>query len=147
MKLRKDQVDLAEMRPSKPVPEARMLRKQAGDWLKQKRAEAGLSQVDLAARLDLKYYTFISQVENGFSRVPTDMLQAWSTHLGLDPARVLETDSSTFVRPAPRPAFSVLGHDRWAAAGLAPLRDWREALHAAVAAGAVAVPPTPPAGS
>ncbi len=64
--------------------------------------------------------------------------------LGLDPERVLETDSSAFVRPAPRPAFSVLGHDRWAAAGLPPMRDWREALHAAVAAGAVSLPPVPP---
>ncbi|PSL38773.1 dTDP-4-dehydrorhamnose reductase [Labedella gwakjiensis] len=67
--------------------------------------------------------------------------------LGLDPERVLETDSSTFVRPAPRPAFSVLGHDGWAAAGLEPMRDWRDALHAAVAAGAVSVPPTAPARS
>ncbi|RUR01342.1 dTDP-4-dehydrorhamnose reductase [Labedella endophytica] len=71
--------------------------------------------------------------------------QAIFEELGLDPERVLETDSSTFARPAPRPAFSVLGHDGWSAAGLPPMRDWREALHAAVAAGAVAVPPAPAA--
>jgi dTDP-4-dehydrorhamnose reductase len=47
---------------------------------------------------------------------------------GLDPERVLPTDSSSFVRPAPRPAYSVLGHDGWARVGLAPLRDWRAAL-------------------
>jgi transcriptional regulator with XRE-family HTH domain len=86
MKLREDQVKIAVADTDKSVPESRILRKQAGDWLKQQRAEAGLSQVDLAARLALKYYTFISQVENGFSRVPTDMMQAWATHLGLDPA-------------------------------------------------------------
>jgi transcriptional regulator with XRE-family HTH domain len=86
MKLRKNQVESVPAELAKPVPEARILRKQAGDWLKQKRADAGLSQVDLAARLALKYYTFISQVENGFSRVPTDLMQAWATHLGLDPA-------------------------------------------------------------
>ncbi|HEU5029962.1 MAG TPA: dTDP-4-dehydrorhamnose reductase [Spirillospora sp.] len=51
--------------------------------------------------------------------------------LGHDPARVRATTSERFVRPAPRPAFSVLGHGRWAAAGLAPMRDWRDALHAA----------------
>lgn len=51
--------------------------------------------------------------------------------LGLDPARVRPTTSERFVRPAPRPAFSVLGHGRWAAAGLAPMHDWRDALHAA----------------
>ena len=54
---------------------------------------------------------------------------------GADPARVLPTDSATFVRPAPRPSYSVLGHDAWAAAGLAPMRPWREALSAAFADG------------
>jgi dTDP-4-dehydrorhamnose reductase len=47
---------------------------------------------------------------------------------GLDPDRVLPTDGSKFVRPAPRPAYSVLGHDAWAAAGLTPMRPWTEAL-------------------
>jgi dTDP-4-dehydrorhamnose reductase len=31
----------------------------------------------------------------------------------------------------------VLGHDGWAAAGLTPMRPWREALTAAVASGAI----------
>ncbi|WP_406139906.1 dTDP-4-dehydrorhamnose reductase [Streptomyces sp. NBC_01089] len=48
--------------------------------------------------------------------------------LGADQARVLPTTSEAFVRPAPRPAYSVLGHDRWAAAGIEPLREWRLAL-------------------
>lgn len=56
---------------------------------------------------------------------------------GLDPDRITPTDSAAFERPAPRPAYSVLGHDRWAVAGLTPLRDWRDALSAAVAAGAL----------
>jgi dTDP-4-dehydrorhamnose reductase/4-ketoreductase len=51
---------------------------------------------------------------------------------GADPDRVRPTDSRAFVRPAPRPSYSVLGHERWRAAGLAPLRDWRTALHEAL---------------
>jgi dTDP-4-dehydrorhamnose reductase len=50
---------------------------------------------------------------------------------GADPERVHTTSSAAFVRPAPRPSYSVLGHRRWSEAGLAPIRDWRQALHAA----------------
>ncbi|MDP9735437.1 MULTISPECIES: dTDP-4-dehydrorhamnose reductase [unclassified Curtobacterium] len=64
-----------------------------------------------------------------------DFTRAIFEEVGLDPERVLPTDSSAFVRAAPRPAFSVLGHDGWRRAGLAPMRDWRDALHAAAAAG------------
>jgi dTDP-4-dehydrorhamnose reductase len=50
---------------------------------------------------------------------------------------VLPTDSASFVRPARRPAYSVLGHDGWARAGLQPMRPWAEALAAAAASGAL----------
>jgi dTDP-4-dehydrorhamnose reductase len=50
---------------------------------------------------------------------------------GADPDRVQPTTSADFVRPAPRPNYSVLGHDRWAQAGIPEMRDWREALAAA----------------
>lgn len=69
-----------------------------------------------------------------------EFTKAIYSELGLDPERVLPTDSSAFIRPAPRPAYSVLGHDRWAAVGLPEMRDWRDALRAAVAAGALAAP-------
>jgi dTDP-4-dehydrorhamnose reductase len=45
---------------------------------------------------------------------------------GLDPAIVKPTTSDQFVRPAPRPAYSVLGHDALAAHGVEPIGDWRE---------------------
>ncbi len=54
---------------------------------------------------------------------------------GLDPQRIRPTDSSAYVRPAARPGYSVLGHDRWAAAGLAAQPDWHDQLGAAFAAG------------
>ncbi|WP_268760975.1 dTDP-4-dehydrorhamnose reductase [Frondihabitans sp. Leaf304] len=67
-----------------------------------------------------------------------DFARAVFSEAGLDPERVLPTDSAAFVRPAPRPAFSVLGHDAWAAAGLAPMRSWQEALAQASAEGVFA---------
>lgn len=54
---------------------------------------------------------------------------------GIDRSAVTPTDSSAFVRPAPRPAYSVLGHDRWVEVGLTPMRPWQEALVDAFADG------------
>jgi dTDP-4-dehydrorhamnose reductase len=51
--------------------------------------------------------------------------------LGLDPARVEPTTSEDFVRPAPRPAYSVLSTEKWQRAGLPELPHWRDALHEA----------------
>lgn len=59
---------------------------------------------------------------------------------GLDPERVLPTTSDALARPAPRPAYSVLSHEKWDAAGLPPMPDWttglREALPLLTGAGA-----------
>ena len=48
--------------------------------------------------------------------------------LGQEPERVHPTTTDKFPRPAPRPAYSVLSGEAWAAAGLSPLRGWRDAL-------------------
>jgi len=47
---------------------------------------------------------------------------------GLDPGRIRPTTSERFPRPARRPAYSVLGHEHWPAAGLTPMTDWRSML-------------------
>ena len=47
---------------------------------------------------------------------------------GLDPERVQPTTSEAFPRPAKRPAYSVLGHGRWAASGVAVQPDWHDQL-------------------
>lgn len=66
-----------------------------------------------------------------------DFARAIFEDSGLDPDRVLPTDSSSFTRPAPRPGYSVLGHAAWDAAGLPAPRPWRDALRAAIAEGAL----------
>ena len=72
--------------PARSAADAKLMRKQAGTWLKQLRAAAGLSQIDLAAQLGLKYYTFVSQVENGFGRVPTESMANWAEALQVEPS-------------------------------------------------------------
>ncbi|MFY1692351.1 dTDP-4-dehydrorhamnose reductase [Plantactinospora sp. WMMB782] len=47
---------------------------------------------------------------------------------GLDPERIRRTGSDRFPRPARRPGYSVLGHDGWSRAGLAPMAHWRTML-------------------
>jgi len=47
---------------------------------------------------------------------------------GLDPERVQATTSADFVRPAPRPAWSVLDHADWGRHGLIAPRAWEDAF-------------------
>ena len=52
------------------VTDTAELRKQAGKWLRLRREKLGLSQRELAKRVKIDYYTFISQIEAGRGRVP-----------------------------------------------------------------------------
>jgi len=52
--------------------------------------------------------------------------------LGADPGRVRPVSSHQNPRPAARPPYSVLSARQSQAAGLSPLRPWREALEAAL---------------
>ncbi|WP_353357580.1 dTDP-4-dehydrorhamnose reductase [Intrasporangium sp. DVR] len=47
---------------------------------------------------------------------------------GLDPQRVRPTTTEHFRRPARRPAYAVLSNRSLDTVGVAPIRDWREAL-------------------
>nr|AKA59117.1 NDP-hexose-4-ketoreductase [Streptomyces sp. WAC2288] len=51
---------------------------------------------------------------------------------GLDPERLRPVGSAAFPRPAVRPAYGVLGHGRWARAGIRRQPDWRVQLAAAL---------------
>ncbi len=61
-----------------------------------------------------------------------ELARAVFAGVGADPERVRPCDSSTFPRPARRPAYSVLSDASWLGAGLTPLRPWRGALEAAL---------------
>ncbi len=63
-----------------------------------------------------------------------EFARAIMSEIGQDPQRVLPTDSSSYVQLAPRPAYSVLGHEGWASVGMEPMRDWRIALRDAIPA-------------
>lgn len=52
---------------------------------------------------------------------------------GMDPEIVAPTTSAEFVRPAPRPAYSVLGHDQLVDVGVEPIGPWEERWRAAAA--------------
>lgn len=67
-----------------------------------------------------------------------DLARALLEEYGLDPEQVRPVTGESLARPAPRPMYTVLGHDGWASAGLSPMRGWREALSAAIKDGSFA---------
>jgi dTDP-4-dehydrorhamnose reductase len=52
---------------------------------------------------------------------------------GAEPAMAIPTPttSAAYRRPAPRPSYSVLSHDAWRLAGIAPITHWTDALQRA----------------
>lgn len=90
---------------------------------------------DLAAGLLALVQSSVSSVPAGTYHATNAGQVSWHgfaravfAELGTDPDRVLPTDSASFVRPAPRPAYSVLSPQAWVGAGLPALPGWREAL-------------------
>jgi dTDP-4-dehydrorhamnose reductase len=82
----------------------------------------------IASLIDSPVRSGIFHGTNGGHASWYDFAQAIFSAAGLDPQRVLPTTSESFVRPAPRPAWSVLGHDEWDRHGLPMPRHWREAF-------------------
>ena len=98
--------------------------------------------VDLAQRivdlLDTGTRSGIFHATNAGQTSWCGFARAIFSGLGLDPARVQPISSDQFVAPAPRPAWSVLGHEGWATTGLPPMRPWEDALADALDAGVAA---------
>jgi dTDP-4-dehydrorhamnose reductase len=71
----------------------------------------------------------------GFAEEIFALYQQSEDHDQHDPERKRLTpapiSTSEYPTPARRPAYSVLGHQAWHAAGIEPIGDWRDALHRA----------------
>jgi len=52
--------------------------------------------------------------------------------VGADVERIQPVTSEAFSRPAKRPAYSVLSHDKWKDSGVEEMRDWKLALSGAM---------------
>jgi dTDP-4-dehydrorhamnose reductase len=71
----------------------------------------------------------------GFAAEIFALYEQSQDHNQLDPERERLTpapiSTSEYPTPARRPAYSVLGHQAWAAAGLEPIGDWKDGLRRA----------------
>ena len=74
---------LADVQKASPE-EAKEQRAALGTWLKALRERQNMSQRELADKLSLDYYTFISQLENGRGRIPVHRYAEWADALGED---------------------------------------------------------------
>ncbi|MBF3417201.1 helix-turn-helix transcriptional regulator [Burkholderia pseudomallei] len=62
------------------------LRARFGRWLKEKREEAGLTQLDVAVAINYGYPVFVSQLERGVKQLPEHDLLVWAALLRVDSA-------------------------------------------------------------
>ncbi|MBO0346808.1 helix-turn-helix domain-containing protein [Roseibium limicola] len=75
------------------------LRKEGGQWLKTMRESCNMSQRELAEKIDVGYYTFVSQIEAGRGRIPAERYQVWADALGMN-AREFVRDLMKFYEPS-----------------------------------------------
>lgn len=61
-----------------------VLRGRFGAWLKAKREEAGLTQLDVAVVLDYAYSVAVSQIERGATALPAHDLKLWAKALRIN---------------------------------------------------------------
>ena len=68
----------------KRTGEDKKLRIEGGKFLQLLRKNAGLTQREVSLKLNLKYYTMISQIEAGSTRIPPDLFIAYAKTLKVD---------------------------------------------------------------
>ena len=84
----------------------REMRRELGRVLKAWREARGLTQADVASSLGLKYYSFVSQVENGIGRIPQSLYGPWADALGVD----RESFAWTALAALEPSLYELLGH-------------------------------------
>ena len=90
---------------------------------------------DVAAMVEL---IVVNNIRHGIFHATNSGQTSWNgfaravfRQAGLNDERIRPVSSEAFPRPAPRPSYSVLGHDEWGLHGLPGPRPWEEALAAA----------------
>lgn len=68
--------------------DAKLLRRKAGNLLKELRLSRDMTQKELAEKVGFPYYTMISQIESGATRLPPAQMVAYAEALNI-PAREL----------------------------------------------------------
>jgi len=86
-------------RPAREEAEMAERRREAGLWLRQLREDRGFTQRQLAERVGIDYYTFVSQIEAGRGRIPADRYQKWADALEIEP-RLFVKNLLRFYEPA-----------------------------------------------
>lgn len=66
-------------------PTAHTMRQRFGEWLKARREDAGVTQLDLSKLLGHSYVSMVSQVERGRSLIPSPDLMAWAGAIKVKP--------------------------------------------------------------
>jgi len=70
---------------------SRKYRKECGAYLRKLRVAAELTQRDLGEMVGFKYYTFISQIEAGTARLPSEYFEAYAKALGVAESEFVRT--------------------------------------------------------
>ena len=65
---------------------AQEMRKRGGKYIQGLRKAAGLTQKEVADKTGIGYYTLISQIENGGTRLPPDRYERFAEVLGVSSA-------------------------------------------------------------
>jgi transcriptional regulator with XRE-family HTH domain len=102
--------------------DVKQLRLEAGRWLKQLREARSLSQRELARRVGLKFYTFVSRLELGRTSLSPDKYKVWAEALGVDPHSFVK-ELLRYYDPVTHHHLFQSGEDRPAARPVASDRD------------------------